>query len=197
MMKASFKERLFAYVIDTFIVAIIISIISVGFSTTRIEKLNDEASELSTSYIDGEISSEECIGEYVDIYYDLANASVVSNVVYLVVCVGYFVCFQYLNGGASIGKKLMRIRVVSNNKGDVSFLQMVIRTSIVNEIIPMLLMILLVFVSNGFTFFACYSIIGFAYNLFVITCVVMILCRKDMLALHDVMSRSMVIREDI
>ena len=196
-MKASFKERLFAYVIDTFIVALIVSMISVGFSTTKIEKLNEEANILANNYISGDVSTEEYITDFVEIYYDIGRAGVINNIVYLVVSVGYFLCFQYLNGGASIGKKLMKIRVVSNNKGDVSFLQMFVRTGIINEIIPMFMMILLVFVSNGFTFFTCYSIIGFAYNLFIITCIVMILCRKDMLALHDIMSHSMVIKEDI
>lgn len=196
-MKASFKERLFAYVIDTFIVVLIVSMISVGFSTTKIEKLNEEANILANNYISGDVSTEEYITDFVEIYYDIGRAGVINNIVYLVVSVGYFLCFQYLNGGASIGKKLMKIRVVSNNKEDVSFLQMFIRTGIINEIIPMFMMILLVFVSNGFTFFTCYSIIGFAYNLFVITCIVMILCRKDMLALHDIMSHSMVIKEDI
>lgn len=196
-MKASFKERLFAYVIDTFIVALIVSIISVGFSTTKIEKLNEEANILANNYISGDVSTEEYITDFVEIYYDIGRAGVINNIVYLVVSVGYFLCFQYLNGGSSIGKKLMKIRVVSNNKGDVSFLQMFVRTGIINEIIPMFMMILLVFVSNGFTFFTCYSIIGFAYNLFIITCIVMILCRKDMLALHDIMSHSMVIKEDI
>lgn len=196
-MKANFRQRLLAHFIDVLILSFIVSIISVGFGNEKVIKLNDKANELMNSYLSGDVDEDDYINDYIDIYYDISRAGVINNVVYLVVSVGYFLIFQYLNGGASIGKKLMKIRIVNRDKGDVSFLQMFVRTAIVNEILPMLIIILLIFVTNGFTFFVGYSIISLACNLFVITCIVMILYRKDMLALHDIMSRSMVIREDI
>lgn len=194
-MKASFIKRAVAQIIDMFIVSIIISIISMSFSTSRIEKLNDEVNNLMNDYVSGDIDSKEYITKYIDITYDINKASINTNLVYLVVCIGYFLIFQYLNKGATIGKKFMKIRIVSNDNKDITFLQMFIRTSIINEILPITMMFILVFLTSGISFFIGYSLISFIENIFVIICIFMILCRKDNLALHDIMSRSMVIEE--
>lgn len=194
-MKASFIKRAVAQIIDMFIVSIIISIISMSFSTSRIEKLNDEVNNLMNDYVSGDIDSKEYITKYIDITYDINKASINTNLVYLVVCIGYFLIFQYLNKGATIGKKFMKIRIVSNDNTDITFLQMFIRTSIINEILPITMMFILVFLTSGISFFIGYSLISFIENIFVIICIFMILCRKDNLALHDIMSRSMVIEE--
>lgn len=194
-MKASFVKRAVAQIIDMFIVSIIISIISMSFSTSRIEKLNDEVNNLMNDYVSGDIDSKEYITKYIDITYDINKASINTNLVYLVVCIGYFLIFQYLNKGATIGKKFMKIRIVNNDNTDITFLQMFIRTSIINEILPMIMIFVLVFLTSGISFFIGYSLISFIENIFVIICIFMILCRKDNLALHDIMSRSMVIEE--
>ena len=194
-MKASFIKRAVAQIIDMFIVSIIISIISMSFSTSRIEKLNDEVNNLMNDYVSGDIDSKEYITKYIDITYDINKASINTNLVYLVVCIGYFLIFQYLNKGATIGKKFMKIRIVNNDNTDITFLQMFIRTSIINEILPMIMIFVLVFLTSGISFFIGYSLISFIENIFVIICIFMILCRKDNLALHDIMSRSMVIEE--
>lgn len=193
--KASFGKRAMAQLIDMFIVGIIIGIISMGFSTSRIEKLNDEANSLMNDYVSGDISSKEYLSSYIDITYDMNKASLDSNLVYLAICIGYFLIFQYLNRGATIGKSLMRIRVVSDDGSDIGFIQMFIRTSIINEILPMIMLIILVFVSRGVSFFIFYSLISFIENIFILVCVFMILYRKDRLAIHDIMSRSMVIED--
>ena len=194
-MKASFIKRAVAQIIDMFIVSIIISIISMSFSTSRIEKLNDEVNNLMNDYVSGDIDSKDYITKYIDITYDINKASINTNLVYLVVCIGYFLIFQYLNKGATIGKKFMKIRIVSNDNKDITFLQMFIRTSIINEILPMIMIFVLIFLTSGISFFIGYSLISFIENIFVIICIFMILCRKDNLALHDIMSRSMVIEE--
>ena len=95
-MKASFIKRAVAQIIDMFIVSIIISIISMSFSTSRIEKLNDEVNNLMNDYVSGDIDSKEYITKYIDITYDINKASINTNLVYLVVCIGYFLIFQYL-----------------------------------------------------------------------------------------------------
>lgn len=193
--KATFFKRFMAQIIDMFIIGLIIGIITMGFSTSRIEKLDEELIDLMDSYTSGEITSDKYIDDYIDIMYDINKASFNNNLVYLVICVGYFLIFQFLNKGATIGKKIMHIRVVSNDGGDAGFVQMFIRTSIINEIIPISMLLILVMVSSGGLFFIFYSMISVIENIFVIICIFMILYRSDKLALHDMMSKSMVIDE--
>lgn len=193
MKKASFKKRLLAYLIDVFVVGLIISIISYNFNTTRIDRLNKEAYNLMNKYVNKEISTDKYISNYASITYDMASESVVSTTLYLVVCIGYFLIFQYLNDGQSIGKKLVGVKIVSNDKKRVSFLQMFIRTSIVNDIVNNIMILILVNMTSNMNFFIGYGLINVLCNIFVIICVFMIILRKDKLALNDMMSKSLVI----
>ena len=193
MKKASFKKRFLAYIIDMFIISIIISIMSYNFSTTRIDKLNKEAYNLMDDYVNKKISTSKYIKDYASINYDISRESADRTLVYLIVCVGYFLVFQYLNDGASIGKKLVGIRIVSNDNKRISFLQMFIRCSIVNDIISNTMILILIYMTSNMNYFIGYGIINFLYNLFIIVCVFMLIFRKDKLALNDLMSKSCVI----
>lgn len=193
MKKANFYKRLVAYMIDMFIVGLVISIISYNFDTTRLEKLSDKSIKLMNSFTNGDISSDKYFSEYADILYKVNKANVNSNLLGLVIYVGYFVLFQFFNGGATIGKKLLKIRVVSQGGGEVSLWQMIVRTSIINGIIPLALSLILVFTTKGLVFLTLSSVVGLFENIFVIICVFMLLYKSDCLALHDIMSKSVVI----
>ena len=193
MKKANFYKRLVAYMIDMFIVGLVISIISYNFDTTRLEKLSDKSIKLMNSFTNGDISSDKYFSEYADILYKMNKANVNSNLLGLVIYVGYFVLFQFFNGGATIGKKLLKIKVVSQGGGEVSFWQMIVRTSIINGIVPLALSLILIFTTNGLLFLTLSSIVGLFENIFVIICVFMLLYKSNCLALHDIMSKSVVI----
>lgn len=192
MKKAGFKKRALAYIIDMFIVSVIISVMSYNINTTKIDKLNKEADSLMKDYVNGEVSTDKYIKDFASINYDISRESSVNTGIYLVVCIGYFLVFQYLNDGASIGKKLVGIKIVSNDNKKVSFLQMFIRTSIVNDIINNSMILILIYMTSNMNYFIGYGIINFICNLFVIVCIFMIIYRKDKLALNDIMSKSYV-----
>lgn len=193
MKKANFYKRLVAYTIDMFIVGLVISIISYNFDTTRLEKLSDKSIKLMNSFTNGDISSDKYFFEYADILYKVNKANVNSNLLGLVIYVGYFVLFQFFNGGATIGKKLLKIKVISQGGGEVSLWQMIVRTSIINGIVPLALSLILVFTTKGLVFLTLSSVVGLFENIFVIICVFMLLYKSDCLALHDIMSKSVVI----
>lgn len=193
MKKANFYKRLVAYTIDMFIVGLVISIISYNFDTTRLEKLSDKSIKLMNSFTNGDISSDKYFFEYADILYKVNKANVNSNLLGLVIYVGYFVLFQFFNGGATIGKKLLKIKVVSQGGGEVSLWQMIVRTSIINGIVPLALSLILVFTTKGLVFLTLSSVVGLFENIFVIICVFMLLYKSDCLSLHDIMSKSVVI----
>lgn len=193
MKKANFYKRLVAYTIDMFIVGLVISIISYNFDTTRLEKLSNKSIKLMNSFTNGDISSDKYFFEYADILYKVNKANVNSNLLGLVIYVGYFVLFQFFNGGATIGKKLLKIKVVSQGGGEVSLWQMIVRTSIINGIVPLALSLILVFTTKGLVFLTLSSVVGLFENIFVIICVFMLLYKSDCLALHDIMSKSVVI----
>lgn len=196
MKKAGLKKRVIAYLIDMLIVSLIISIISSGFSTSsRIEKLNNELNDVVNSYVSSEITSDEYLNSVADIGYDINKINMVSNTLYVVICVGYFILFQYLNDGASIGKKIMGIRIVNNKGKEANLINFIIRTSIVDNILPTLLCVILLYVFSGTRYFFLVSGINFIRFIFVIVSLFMIRFRDDNLALNDIMSYSVVIED--
>ena len=197
MKRASLKKRVMAYIIDMFIVGMIISIISLGYNSnnSRLDNLNKELDDVTSSYINKEITDKEYINSVSGINYDINKVNIVSNTLYVVVCIGYFVMFQYLNDGASIGKKFMHIKIVNKDNSRVSLFRLFIRTSIVDDIIPTMLTIILLYLTNGITYMSLCGIINFLSFIYVIVCIIMIRKRKDNLAINDIMSGSYVVEE--
>lgn len=191
-----FFRRLVAYLLDAIIVSFIFSLITVNYSNSRLEIYRDEMNKLSESYIEKKIDTSEYVSKYEGIVFDIEKASVYINVVYLVVCVGYFVIFQFLNSGQTIGKKIMKIRIVGDGNINASLLQIIIRSSIIDGIIFYIMSLLLVLVTNKDMFFIGYSIINFVSNMILIASAIMIICRSDNKGLQDVLSRSYIKREE-
>lgn len=191
--KASFYQRVVALLIDMFIVGIIFSIVTMNFNTSYVEKLNNESLEIMNQYTSGEIGTRDYISKYANNIYEVNRANIYSNIVYVVVCLGYFVIFQYLNGGASIGKRIMGIKIVGSNGGCAKLWQVLVRSCVINEILPIFLGIILIMFSKDMTFLILYSIISWGENLFIIISALMIMYGKKQLGLHDIMSNSMVI----
>ena len=195
MKKATFTNRLAAYLIDFIIVSIIISLISQGLVTKKIEKLNDELQSTISEYTTGELSMEEYVEKTSDLTYEIEKISLPTNIVSIVIYIGYFVVFQFLNKGQTLGKKLMKIKVVDKEEKNPSLLEIIIRTLFIDQILTNILLILVVaFFSKQIFFSAYYLIVGIQY-LFIIVTSIMMLYRKDKLALQDLMSQTIVVKE--
>ena len=192
-MNASLKKRLLAYLIDILIVSVVFSLCTLNYSDVKIESYDNEVSTLTNDFVSGKISSYNYLSGYADIVYDIQYESLYRNIIYLVICVGYFMIFQYLNKGQTVGKKLMGIRVVDKDNDNVSFLQMFIRTCIINEIMYYLMTIILVIFANRIVLLAGYGLLGLVNNLVIIISFIMIVRRNDNRGIHDMLSHTHVV----
>ena len=193
MKKVIVRKRIFAFLIDMFIVSFIVSLIFIGKDTRVSDKRNREMMKVINDFSSEKITTEEYLNKYSEIIYLNSQDNFNENLVYLIVSLGYFLIFQYLNGGASIGKSLMKIRIVNRDKKEVKFWQLLVRVGLVNEVFPMILMLIIVKITSGFNFMISYGVVGFLENLILIACVVSLLIRKDGNAIHDILSGSKVI----
>lgn len=191
--KVIVRKRIFAFLIDMFIVSFIVSLIFIGKDTRVYDKRNREMMKVINDFSSEKITTEEYLNKYSEIIYLNSQDNFNENLVYLIVSLGYFLIFQYLNGGASIGKSLMKIRIVNRDKKEVKFWQLLVRVGLVNEVFPMILMLIIVKIISGFNFMISYGVVGFLENLILIACVVSLLIRKDGNAIHDILSGSKVI----
>lgn len=195
MKKATFGQRLLAYLIDACIVLIISSMVTSSFSTKKLESLQKDLEEVVTNYTQGEISMDEYLEQTQDLSYEIEKSSTTINIVYVVISIGYFIVFQYLNKGQTLGKKLMKIRIVNQEEKEPNIIQMILRTCITNEILPKILIIVFVtFVSKN-NFLSIYSVITVLTYAFIIITVFMILYRKDKLGLNDIIAKTKVVKE--
>ena len=146
---AVFLQRLVAYIIDAIIITIIISLIASPFiNSDAIQKINNDLLELVNQLQNNELSYLTYVKEVSVLELQLAKLNGVTTIITLFVSILYFVVFQIYNGGQTIGKKILNIKVISNN-GDLTMNQMIVRSLLINTILlNIILLIAITFISD-------------------------------------------------
>ena len=107
-------KRVLAYIFDFLLVSVVVAMFS---ELSLINPYFDEYNDISNKYleyVDSIELAEEIDPIVVNNYvYQISYYSVYMNMIYVVFIVIYFIIFQYFNDGKTIGKALMRIKVVS------------------------------------------------------------------------------------
>lgn len=194
-MKATFFERLGAYLLDMIIVSLIFSLISLGFSTnTSAQELLME--DLDNQLLEKTITTEEYLEEYKDVLYDYQKETILQSGISLVLTVAYYVVFQYMNKGQTLGKKILKIRVVDKNtEKPISILKGLLRSFIIYSILSGFVCILLLYIINKEYYFISYSVLLVFEAIFTLVTTILVLYKKDGRGLHDIMANTMVIKE--
>lgn len=195
MKKATFTERLLAFFLDSIIVLLISSLIASNFSNKKLEKLQTELENTMTNYMQGELTMEEYLEETQNLTYEIEKNSTGINLVQLVISIGYFIIFTYLNKGQTLGKKLLRLKIVNEKEEKPTILQIILRTSIIYQILPSLLIIISVMLIQKEYFLTIYSILTMITYIFILVSAIMILYRNDKLGIQDILSKTKVVKE--
>ena len=193
-MKASFFKRLASYFIDMLFISMIVSVITTGISTTKQEKILEKQYEIIEKYGKEEITIKEYNKEIGLISYDLQKANIIPSTITLVLSIAYFIVFQYLNKGQTLGKKLLGLRVQEKRKPP-KLKSIIVRTIITNNILSMFLGIVLVYTLNRNNYYSVYGVISTVESLFIFITAMFILYKKDKLGLHDIIAHTEVIDE--
>lgn len=193
-MKASFFKRLGAYLLDTIFLTIIVAITTIGMTSKEYDDAYNKYLELNEKYMAQEIT----IGEYLDdispLMYTMNKSSVLVTGINVGLSIAYFIVFQYLNKGQTLGKKLLKIKVVENGK-DPSLKSMIIRSILIDSIFSGLIGIIFIFVLNQNTYYLGYSIVQMIETMFIFVSALFVLYRKDKLGLHDIIAHTEVLEE--
>lgn len=194
--KALFVQRLGAYIIDIIIVVLVTTLISSFFiDTEKLTKLQEQQTTITNDYVDQKISTSEYISSYSDIYYRMSKANGGMTLLTIFLEVLYFVVYQLYNGGKTIGKKLMKIKVVSND-GDLTMNQMIFRSFIANSIIFNIIGFALMLFGSKSVYFYANVVMGAIQYIVIIVSVIMIMSKKNGCAVHDKLVHTTVIREN-
>lgn len=194
-MKASFFKRLGAFILDYFIIIVIASLITMGFDSNKTTDLTNKMSQLANDYQGGEITIEEYKEETYKINYELQKSNVTTNIVSVTLYIGYFIVFATLNKGQTLGKKLLKIKVVNKNNEKPSIWNMLLRSLFIYNIISALFSIIFVNLLNANTFTYIYTIIGYVEFFVIIVSFFMVTYKSDGRGLHDLIAGTNVIEE--
>lgn len=191
-MQAGFFKRVGAYIIDIIILNIILSLITFSLNTNNME---EEIMKLTNDYASNEITYTEFVEEYNKLSYVNQKDNYIYYAVELIITAGYFIVFQGLNKGQTLGKKLLKLKVVQNNNSEVKMKNIILRTLLLYNIMPLAITVCLIKIMSMQTYNNVYTIIASLETIFTFITVVFILYRKDKRGLHDIIANTKVISE--
>jgi uncharacterized RDD family membrane protein YckC len=191
--KAYFLQRLLAYVFDMTIVVLVSTLISYPFiSTKAVDKLNKQSSEILEKYQNQEISAKTYFNQSMDNSYQLSKETGLTNIVTIVVYVLYFIVYQMYMNGQTIGKRIMKIRIVKNKDGTLSMNDMLVRGLINNYILANILIAIFVLINRN-TYVYGSSIVQIIQYAILIASIFMIIIRKDGRSVADLICGTKVV----
>ena len=195
--KPYFFPRAVAYIIDILLVSIVCSgILFLIPENKNYDAYVKEYEQIQTDVIEKKIDTKEYFNKAIDIVYDIDYSNCMSMIIEIVVIILYFVVFQYYNNGQTLGKKIMKLRVISNNGDSLSLNHVAYRALIINSVlINMLIVAALLFLGRNYYYYAS-LLLQIISEIIVIVTLIMIMFRKDGRGLHDIIAGTKVVQEN-
>ena len=189
-MRRPILKRLFAYIVDLIIVVVIASLfIDMPILNPYFDKYL-ELSESLVSYLNGgEVLTQEAIN---NLQYEFVYYSFYSSIILLSIKILYFILFQYINKGKTIGKAIFKIELVSE-KRKLKFYQVLLSSLIICNIFTQSITLVLLRTLSKSSFMNISGYISTIELTIAMITVVMITMRKDARGLHDLISNTSVV----
>ena len=132
----------------------------------------------------------------INLYRDLRKANSITSIISVCCYVLYFVGFQKWNKNQTVGKKLMKIKVVSVDKKEVSGLDYLIRSVFLYNLLFTSLNTWIAFKFSGNMYLNLTSIFSSVGSLITLITYLMILVRSDGRGLHDIVGHTKVVLDN-
>lgn len=188
-----FKKRFFAYIVDFIVLELIISFVTMFIPlSTSYTNLSNQLVDISNNFLLGDVSFTTYFNQFYSLSYSMDKEMFLISLVGIVISILYFVVYPLYNNGQSIGKKIMKIRIVDDN-GDVNANAMIFRYLLMYGIgVSIINLCLICFVSD-FYYMIFSLILSFLQFLVVIISIFMVLYRSDFKSLPDLIAGTKVI----
>ena len=199
-------KRISAYLIDVIVVSFIFSLVTL---IRFINPTYDEYIEASTKYnevlekyYDEEIDASKMVEENTELYYSITKYGISYSICAIVIITSYFVIFPLFTNGQTLGKKLMKIKIISNNEKKLNIGNFLLRIMplyylSVGSLIPLIINSILVFILNSKHYLVANAIVTYTFMFIYAISIIFILVRKDKRGLHEVISNTKVVNEEV
>ena len=193
-MKANSYKRVLAYLVDIMIISFV-SLLLTSFVPTseNYNNLNKEFETLTTDYRNQEVTMEEYLEKGTDINYQLNKEAVPQTIVSTVLSIIYFVVLAYFMNGETLGKKLMKIKITSNNDKKLTMNNYLIRALVIDSVLMNIITIITILLFSKDIYLTSYNIISYIFSFVYIVSLAMILFSKNGRGLQDILANTKVI----
>ena len=197
-MKANSYKRVLAYLVDVMIISFV-SLLLTSFVPTseNYNKLNKEFETLTTDYRNQEVTMEEYLEKGTDINYQLIKEGVPQTIVSTVLSIIYFVVLAYFMNGETLGKKLMKIKITSNNDKKLTMNNYLIRALVIDSVLMNIITIITILLFSKDIYLTSYNIVSYVFSFVYIVSLAMILFSKNGRGLQDILANTKVISTEI
>lgn len=137
----------------------------------------------------------EYSNEEINYSYKLLRYSLVPTIINLMCILLYFVVFQFYFNGKTLGKKIMKLKVVSNNENKLNIVNYLIRCLIVNEVFINIISLICLITLSKNNFISYNKIIYVITYILEMVILFMMVFEKNNRGLHDYISNTKVIEE--
>ena len=193
-MKPSIYKRIIAYLLDLIIVAIISNLLTINiYNSKQYQDANNEYNNLLHEFSNGEITEEEFFDRSNDVAYTLSKESIVVTIVSEVIIIISYVVVPYFMNGQTLGKKIMKLRIVSNSNKEITMNNYLIRGLLINLILVNLISIVTILFLDKNMYLTISDIVTKVFSLFYMVSVSMVIFKDDRRGLHDIIAGTKVI----
>lgn len=208
-------KRVVAYLIDIILVSIVSTFLTsnsfINKDYDKYQDTYDKYEEVYEEYIDltEELDNEkltdeeynkkieEINGEYElvfeDYNYKLVKLSIIPTSISIVILILYFVGLQYLLKGQTLGKKIMKLQIKSNNNKKLNIFNYILRSLILNEVLINVVSIVFILVLNKSGYLIYNQIVYVISYVIEMAIIFMIVFDKNNRGLHDYLSNTKVV----
>lgn len=187
-------KRIIAFVIDIVIVSLVVSLINL----LPIDPYQDKYKDTYEKYNEvvrksTEDGSHDYKDEIIELNYEVYKYRTYSSVFSAAALILYFGVLPLVMNGQTLGKKIMKLRVVSYNDKKLNFWKYLIRIVILNNIWLSLINVGAVYIVDGVKFYYVTYVISMISSLVYMLNLIMVMFRKDNRGLHDMVAGTKVI----
>lgn len=192
--KASLLRRILAFLIDFALVTIVVvAISSLLPKNNNIDVLNREFNDTVSNMEN--VSFSVSFNQMALIYKDLDQARIMYSVINAVMIFIYFIFIPYFFDGKTVGKKILKIKTVRNDKECLSLKNLVIKNMIDTGLMYMLFSLTLIYILPGYSYFIFVIALSILQISLIVASICMIIKRKDKRGLNDILSGTKVVND--
>jgi uncharacterized RDD family membrane protein YckC len=195
-MKVSFKRRLIAYILDLALLSILVTLTLVIFPNDKkeIKQINNNINIITEDLLNDKIDNSQYLNMYAKYNYKLEKKQIKTNVLNFIYIIFLYILVPFFAGGQTIGKIVTKIKIVNEDNTDIQFNKLIIRSLFVNFLIYPIVTIPLIYLFSAKIYFILSLFLILIEFLLVLFTIFMVLYRHDRKGIHDILTKTKVIK---